>query len=189
MPKIITPLLITSTLLLVCVCCKKNHLPATLPSITQEGKNTVGFSLNGEVWLPYYKCNLGANPCGEISARYGPPYGPNNIIAFQVARQRNGALSALTINSLFPITTIGNKYDSINIEFMGENSSGNNNEWSKSYIGPAGSFEITRLDSINKIISGIFSFTLFESNGSGRSIQITEGRFDFRMNACICSNH
>jgi hypothetical protein len=189
MHKIITPLLITSTLLLVCVCCKKNHIPAALPSITQEGKNTVGFSVNGGIWLPYYKCNIGADPCGEISARYGPPYEPNNIMDFQVARQRNGALSGLTITSLVPITTIGNKYDSININFMGENSLGNNNDWGKSYNGPPGNFEITSLDTTNKIISGIFSFTLYETNGSGRSIQITEGRFDFRMNACVCSNH
>ncbi len=54
--------------------CHKNKLPAAvLPEATQEGKNTVGFTLNGEVWVPYYKCCWSCDPCGEFSADYGPP--------------------------------------------------------------------------------------------------------------------
>lgn len=50
--------------------CKKDPTKnATLPPATQEGKNTVGFTVNGEVWVPYYKCGFGQNPCGEISAK------------------------------------------------------------------------------------------------------------------------
>jgi len=37
-------------------CHKDKFAPAVLPEATQEGKNTIGFSVNGEVWRPYYKC-------------------------------------------------------------------------------------------------------------------------------------
>lgn len=52
--------------------CKKDLAKnATLPPATQEGKNTVGFTVNGEVWVPYAKCESFSNPCREISAHYG----------------------------------------------------------------------------------------------------------------------
>ena len=52
--------------------CKKDPTSnAKLPPATQEGRNTVGFMIDDEVWVPYYKCRFMGDPCGEISARYG----------------------------------------------------------------------------------------------------------------------
>lgn len=169
--------------------CNKSGPPKnpTLPAITQEGKNTVGFTINGEVWVPYYKCSFSGDPCGEISARYGSPYAYPNNIGFQFARQNKSRSSWITISSFVPIYTTGNKYDSVGINFTGENSTGNDNQFGKSPYNNIGRFEITKLDTINKIISGIFEFTLMEKNGSGRTIEIKDGRFDFKMNACKCS--
>lgn len=169
-------------------CHKDNPPPAVLPPITQEGKNTVGFTINGEVWVPYYKCSLNGDPCGEISARYGLPLAFPNDLGFQFERQNGGKSSGLTISSYVPIYTIGNKYDSVGIEYGGENSIGNSDQYSKSFYNNLGKFEITKLDTINQIISGIFEFTLYEGNGSGRSIEIKNGRFDFKINACKCSH-
>jgi hypothetical protein len=45
---------------------------------------------------------------------------------------------------------------------------------------------ITGLDTVSKIMSGTFNLILRESNGSGKTIKVTDGRFDFEMNACIC---
>ena len=167
--------------------CKKDKPSKNLPPITQEGKNIFGFKVNGEVWTPFYECRYFGNPCGEIHARYGPPY--NGIDRFSVGatRQNSGKASFLTISSLHPVTTTGNKYDSVTIYYTGENSSGNSDNWSKqSAGGPPGVFEITKIDMDTEIISGIFSFTLYEDSGSGSTLEITDGRFDFRMNACIC---
>lgn len=169
-------------------CNKDNPPPAVLPAITQEGKNTVGFIINGEVWVPYYKCSLNGDPCGEISANYGLPYGFSNVLGFQFERQNGSKSSSLTISSYVPIYTIGNKYDSVGIEYRGENSIGNDDQYSKSFYNSTGKFEITKLDTLNQIISGIFEFTLYEENGSGRSIEIKNGRFDFKINACKCSH-
>lgn len=167
--------------------CKKDKLPdPVLPPATQEGKNTIGFKVNGNIWLPYYECGFGSDPCGEISAKYGPPDNVNDHFAFQVAKRYGTRHSSLSIGSFVPITTTGNKFDSVNINFRGENSSGNTDEWGKSLIGPQGVFEVTKVDRVARTISGIFSFTLYENNGSGRTLDITEGRFDFKMNACHC---
>jgi hypothetical protein len=93
----------------------------------------------------------------------------------------------ITISSFVPIYTTGNKYNSVGINFTAENSTGNYNQFGKSPYNNIGRFEITKLDTINKIISGIFKFTLMEKNSSGRTIKIKDGRFDFKMNACKCT--
>jgi hypothetical protein len=135
--------------------CKKDPTKnAKLPPITQEGKNTVGFTLNNEVWVPYYKCRFMGNPYGEISARYGESGGAAPYsIDFQFIRQRKDKLSALTISSSGSgtVTTIGNKIDSISVDFKDENSIGNTGI----YRGPIASgnnkFIITKIDFQNQI--------------------------------------
>jgi hypothetical protein len=179
-------LILFSPLLVASNCHKDKSAPAILPEATQEGKNTIGFSVNGEVWRPYYKCTLSGDPCGEISARYDLPFGPKNSIDFSFLRSRNGKLSYLVISA--PFTTItfpGEKIDSIGVTFADENRSGNNDAFSG--IMPGSNFTITKLDLTNQIISGTFQFILSEDNRSGRTIQLTDGRFDFKFNACICS--
>ena len=167
------------------VQCKKDKPSKNLPPVTQEGKNTVGFKVNGEIWTPFYKCSYSGDPCGEISARYGPPYNSTDWFSFQVARSTSDHLSALTISSLTPITTIGDKFDSITINYLTGNGSNLGTSYNKTYQSSR-TFDITRIDIVNQIISGVFSFKLFNTSGGTDSIEITDGRFDFRMNACIC---
>ena len=45
----------------------------------------------------------------------------------------------------------------------------------------SGRIVITRFDYPNKIISGIFSFNLYNSNNPSEIIQITDGRFDINL--------
>lgn len=170
-------------------CKKSSPPPAVLPAITQEGKNTVGFTINGEVWIPYAKCGFGNNPCGEISARYSSPLAPPDGIDFQFARTNGNKRSSLTISSSGfgeTITTIGEKIDSVGISFDSEESTGNDGY----YLGsrPGSSFFVTKIDHQNQIISGTFDLILLEQNGSGNEIRLQDGRFDFRFNACKCSN-
>lgn len=117
--------LVVSVLLLNVSCKKDPTKNAVLPPATQEGKNTVGFTINGEVWVPYYKCQSFSNPCGEISASYDILSGAvANSFDFQVARVRGDKSFSLTISSfgVGTISTVGNKIDSILIDFRGENS-------------------------------------------------------------------
>lgn len=170
-------------------CNKEPVSNTTLPPATQDGKNTVGFTINGEVWVPYAKCGFGQDPCGEISARYGSSGGaaPNGI-GFQFARFKNNKSSSLTIYTWQgnTISTIGDKIDSIGVEYGGENSNGNNDNYS--YSRPGSKFIITKIDKQTQIISGEFEFILTEDNQSGKTITLKDGRFDFKFNACKCSN-
>ena len=169
--------------------CKKDPTKnATLPAATQEGRNTIGFTINGEVWVPYYKCRSFGNPCGEISATYGVPGGAApNAFDLQIIRQRGSKSSSLTISSsgLGTITTIGSKIDSVGVNFTGENSTGNTDSYSGVLSGSK--FIITKFDNQAQIISGEFELILNEDNGSGKIIILKTGRFDFKFNFCKCS--
>ena len=45
----------------------------------------------------------------------------------------------------------------------------------------SGSIEITRFDWVSKIISGTFTFSLYNVNNSSDVIQVTDGRFDINL--------
>ena len=181
--------LLLSFILFTGMKCKKEEIGIeALPPITQEGKNTFGFLLNGEVWVPYSRCRTFNDPCRKISARYGFPDAEEFGIGFQFAREREKAnkSSALTIYNLIGanITSLGNKIDSIGVNFRGENSFGNTDDYSR--LQPGSKFIITKFDTVNRIISGEFEFILNEDSGSGKQIILKNGRFDFKMNACLC---
>jgi hypothetical protein len=184
-----TKLILFLTTIFVLNSCKKDPTKnAVLPEATQEGKNTVGFILNDEVWVPYGKC---ITQCNKISARYGFPSAEEFGIDFQFKRKREKVdkLSALTISSslIGNITSTGNKIDSIGVNFQGENSNGNTDDYSRLQKGSK--FIITKLDKVNRIISGEFEFVLNEDNGSGKQIILKNGRFDLKMNACLCDKN
>jgi hypothetical protein len=182
--KYIYSLFLLSILLLNVNCEKDISPPITLPPITQEGKNTAGFLLDGEVWVPYGECDFFANPCKEIHARYGSPYAGPNEVEILLGREVDEIRTTLRITSQIPIKKIGNYFDSVSIEFLSDNSDINQRSFTKSLNNPEGNFIITRLDTFNNIIAGTVDFTL--QNRKGKTIEITDGRFDFEMNACIC---
>lgn len=175
--------LIITGILAINSCKKDPTKNAVLPEATQEGKNTVGFILNNEVWVPYGTCKT---QCNKILARYGLPSAEEFGIDFQFGRERSGKVSALTISSTLMgnITSTGNKIDSIGVNFQGENSFGNMDDYSRLQQGSK--FIITKLDKVNQIISGEFEFILNEDSGSGKQIILKNGRFDLKMNACLC---
>ncbi|HRP57760.1 hypothetical protein [Agriterribacter sp.] len=173
--------------------CKKDPAAnAKLPPATQEGRNTVGFRIDDEVWIPHYECRFMGNPCGEISARYGESNGAaEHSFDFQILRQKNNKLSALTVSSsgTGTITSVGNKIDSIFVNYDDEKLSSDGY-----FIGPmpGSRFTITKIDFQNWIISGEFEFILRERKDVGTLtdtfVTLKEGRFDLKFNACTCSN-
>ena len=183
-------LILLSFICLTAIKCKKDPTKnATLPPATQEGKNTIGFTINGEVWVPYAKCAAFSDPCREILARYGASGGaaPNGIDFGFTRRNGSNTGSYLLITSagVGTITTSGNKIDSVYVNFTDENSIGNNNAYSGGL--PGSEFIITKLDQQAQIISGKFEFILRENNGSGKTITLKDGRFDFMFNFCKCN--
>jgi hypothetical protein len=168
------------------VNCEKDIPSKSLPPITQEGKNTAGFLLDGEVWVPFAKCTYFGNRCEEISAFYGPPYGNKNMFSIQLFREnddRNEYGSYITITGQTPIYKAGDHSKEVNASFASEEWSGNSGDYiyNGGSSGSEGKFIFTRLDTINNVMSGTFNFILRESNGSGKTIEITDGRFDLYM--------
>lgn len=172
-------------------CRKDMHNPPDeLPPITQEGNNTFGCRINGEIWVSYYSCSgMSANPCGEIAADVHQinPSGPL-LLSLNIAigqKKKDNSLTGFSIHTPMNqgISSVGNKIDSLTINFQDPTIQlyYNYNYYSKSE-----KFEITRLDTINKIISGIFELTLYKSPSD--SLKITDGRFDLKFQVCKCSN-
>ena len=165
--------------------CKKEAASDVLPPITQEGKNTVGFKANSKVWTPYSNCGFSQNPCGAISMEYNLPTTPLYFSLQTTRNENSNSFSTFNISSITLISTIGNKYDSVDIMYTEYSRNPPNIiEYTKSH-NPKGNFTITKIDSNNQIISGTFECTLYSATDS---VVITEGRFDCKFYTCICNN-
>lgn len=83
-------------------------------------------------------------------------------------------LRGFTSQDLSYIYGTGNVVDSMEIHFF------TNSEDYRTLNGdPNKIFQITKLDTVNKIISGIFSFTLYQSFSD--SLLVTDGTFDLQI--------
>jgi len=169
--------------------CKKdepqpnNHgLPdyTVLPPATQEGKNTFGCLVNGEVWVPrvpvgsvtiydkgfsfdetkglgygYGNCTLLEMPIDDwMSIGFGKSY-------FQPTEfnTTNDTSYAKAFSILFRRGNIYYRPDE------GQTLTSNR-------------FTLTRIDTVRNFISGTFEFTLYSDNPLQAPIEVTDGRFD-----------
>ncbi len=176
------PLLPIILLIIVTILttCKKDAPSTTLPEATQEGKNTIGFKVNGKVWRPYSECGFSNDPCGALSMQYNLPSFRAYYLGAHFTRDYKDDRSDLFI-STHPnttISTVGNKYDSLTFIY-GVGLVDYIESWH-----PKGNFTITKIDQVHQIISGTFEFTLYSATDS---VVITDGRFDCKFYTCICN--
>lgn len=178
--------------LVVNLQCKKSYPPPNvLPPVTQEGKNSFGCTINGEVWIPFYQCGLIEIPnhCKELQSVVTNPDTTGKLpIAIQLSVERElkpggGSFSAFYIGATIKTTgSAGNFFDVI----FFRDSLRYDPQYPISSVSNA--INITKLDTVNQIISGTFYFTLYGPNGpaGGDSLVVTDGRFDITYNACLC---
>ncbi|WP_066839442.1 hypothetical protein [Rufibacter ruber] len=178
-----------SFLLLVFISCDKDKDPtknSKLPEATQLGKNTIGFTLeNEEVWVPYNKCGLMLDPCGKYSARVSYPMASRDGIDFSFSRDNGkGISSSLFFSTALAgtITSTGNKIDSLGVTFL-EFDNGSMVEYGFPLVGSH--FTVTKFDKVAQIISGEFHLVL-KKYRSNEIITLSNGRFDFKFQACEC---
>ncbi|HEV3411154.1 MAG TPA: hypothetical protein VG101_01695 [Puia sp.] len=184
--------------------CKKSG-PGGLPPITEEGKNTFGFKVNEEVWVPYDPCRIGASITALGYSFSRDTSFPGDPLKWEIliANNNQDGGSSFIIHPFYPFTGhiygVGNIIDSIWIEFWGPAGNAATYDEYRSLQPLPGNtdaryFQITKLDTVNKIISGVFAFTLLGgqsiaiySNGVETtrydSVIITDGRFDLRLDA------
>jgi hypothetical protein len=161
-----------SFLLTTSMKCKKETIGFAnnqLPAITQEGKNTFGFLLNGEVWLP--KGGL-LTPILDLS--YDPSYLNGSFGIFANRYITSVDKMELTIGAT-GINKIGSyelSTSSKNIIYRDYNS----NCYYYENTNISGTLTISKLDLTKKIISGTFNFILVKDGC--KTITATEGRFD-----------
>ena len=171
--------------------CKKSAPPPNvLPLMTQEGKNTFGCKINGEVWIPYYQCGLinFLTKCEELHTDVSKVDSINNLpLDFELSTSREiktgGTFSSFIIGTTVLKT---GKFDSVFTVTYVRDSVSYRPQYPVSNASNA--ITVTKIDTIKQIISGTFYFTLYGPYGpsNGDSLVVTDGRFDVTYNACLC---
>lgn len=164
-------------------CSKKDEevTPAVLPPETTSGAMTFGCKINGEILTNAPGSNFNATYENRMT---GPDkgwffttsvtqYTANRFITLEIGTDSLQLVQGITyvISALDPDG--GNAYGTYTLQF----SSGF--EFLNASPHGSGSLYISKLDEVNKIISGTFSFTVYYSSGV-LAATISEGRFDIR---------
>ncbi|MCW3073365.1 MAG: hypothetical protein JWP69_434 [Flaviaesturariibacter sp.] len=170
----------TLCLLLSSVNCKKSKTVTRteldkLPPITQEGKNTIGFLVNGQAWTPR---GFQFQPNFYIIA--DPSFFGNlDIRAYRLIGQQKESISI----NCFDITTTGiypiNGITRIFINYRSEPANCFFLNDSTNY--KSGFLKISKYDLQNGIVAGEFEVKLFDATISCDTIRITNGRFDYKL--------
>ncbi|OAQ38969.1 hypothetical protein A5893_13100 [Pedobacter psychrophilus] len=174
-------LLALSFLLITGMQCKKENTDTPgLPAATQEGKNTLGFLLNGEAWTPKGLKGSKAN----LSISYDPTFknGVLSVSAFRYLNSDDDTSFALGIVDSLSTKNIPYRFEVKNKSLGSLNFSDKNfcdylhvdtTIYQKGYL------LISKLDKTQRIVSGSFEVTIYNED-CGDTIKITQGRFDMK---------
>lgn len=155
-------------LLLMCVNCLSFDIKPEkeLPPATQEGKNTIGFLVDSEVWVPKHSFSFpamnGFYESGSLYLRANR----GNKTQFGID---HGYITGL---GTFPLTA-SDSAKLINAFFYIDGKG----RYTTSFTSD-GELNITKLDTLQKIISGTFYFDAI--NEEGEIVEIRDGRFDLK---------
>ena len=161
--------------------CHKTYNGDSFPEASTEGKNTFGCYVDGQpfiagstlygmvhpVNLSYYTQANAYTQAGFLSilgidARYALDYAGNIVI------NKLHIMSTGTYN-LIDMGNCANNYSCDGIFYRDAKNS-------RTFFAQSGTLEITRLDTVNKIIAGRFNFTAMDTLGNKKII--SDGRFD-----------
>jgi hypothetical protein len=159
--------------------------------MTREGKNIFGCKVNGEVWIPYFQCGVIDlfTQCKELHSVVSNVDSTSKLpldVELSASRELEmggGSFSSFIIGARILKT---GKFDSSFIVTYFRDSVSYYPQYPLNYASNA--ITVTKLDTVNQIISGTFYFTLYGPYGptNGDSILVTDGRFDVTYNACLC---
>lgn len=161
--------------LLALMGCQQDVGPKGLPPVTQDGKNTFGFKLNGAIWHPEGNNGLD-NPYANYDATFhGGSFG---VSAYVNSNTTNQFISFGGNN----ISSTGDYILASGPDLPGatflDHKAGC--EYHQDTDSVTGHFVLEKLDLVNGIVAGTFEFT-FHSTGSCTEILVTDGRFDLRL--------
>jgi hypothetical protein len=146
-----------------------------LPPITTEGKNTFGCLVNGEVWLPEVK------PYQMFIYSLTSSYEFGNALIIARKSIKNGGVLVVSEGVTL---SLYNFYQQGFIElspYSGSAGQFRDGLADCTFVTDSvqkGSVNILKLDTVQKIISGTFEFTVGKLNCD--TVRITDGRFDVK---------
>jgi hypothetical protein len=182
--QLLLPILLLAFIMLTANCCEKDDEPSQLPPITQTGEETFGCMINGELWLPHGSFPSPATWVKLSVESTKLPYRFWQIETGQGAASSTGfhitenIMKEGTIPLLDKSTE--NK-DSVIYAWHYSKTLGvepGKNLFEVESI-ESGELTITKLDTINRIISGTFYFDAY--NPDGLKVEVREGRFDLKI--------
>ena len=155
--------------------CKKPKVVEQLPPETQTGANVIGFKADGKIYIAKY---------AKVSADYlflNFPYPYSNGYYLTIwGKEPNKWVVGILTDSLQVFqnqTYLLNNTPHIRGTAWAVYKNMGKEYYSRENL--SGEFKITKLDSINKIISGTFWFDAIDTL-SNTTVQIREGRFDLQ---------
>lgn len=160
--------------------CKKSNPDSNgLPAPTQEGKNTLGFLLNGQTWTPQ-----GNNGTGNLSLDYDATFqgGIFNLSAYRNVSNTNGSRQSLTMygdSVQSPQRIILPNKNKFGLTFWDEANHCTYDTFDSTTNIINGYFDIQKLDKINRIFSGEFQIKFIKAGCT--DVQISQGRFDLKF--------
>lgn len=170
--------------LLFLAACDSDKIDLSLPPKTEEGRNTLGFLSNGHVWVNYGQiCNWGKCDENVVAARrHTYPDGSHAvIIEAQYNDPQKGQSQTLQINAQNikgPGTYL---LDASQGDAMNLITDWSKNEFYQLSPNSRAKLVITRLDTVQHIISGEFSGTVYLYPHASAALEITDGRFDTKL--------
>jgi len=170
-------------LLLSVIACKKDY---HFPEITQEGKGTFGCIIDGKKYIPERQ----DFPFGRkvISTDFYPlNEGQHDYLVISVSNDKTGNFGHFKITYYGPFDGIrAGTYNVTDPTIIGGGFSAENKrghflqEQYSTAENAEGTITILKFDRKDKIISGTFEFPMFQ-NETGERIEVTEGRFDLKI--------
>ncbi|MCC6684394.1 MAG: hypothetical protein IT247_04925 [Bacteroidia bacterium] len=150
--------------------CKKEEkdYSSILPPVTQTGKNLAGCVVNGQVWVPSQEWNsLGWLPTGRflLQLEKKVSFSPTTYVCVTLYDTVKAA-GVYEISDNTPYTSLA--------YFSWSGGGGISYTTDKQR---KGALIITRLDTQQRIISGLFYFDAIEPT-TGDVVHVTDGRFD-----------
>ena len=192
-------LLISIALVLLLFSCKEEeainlHKYAGLPDATQSGENTMGCLMNGIPWVANIENPDIFSGLNRLEANYGENRKNQNdydryyldLKCNKRAEKDKKYINGYRILENFyirlrPVRNIGvydlNDFDIEDLQYV----KSNEDEQDKQYILDTNAsfrLEITKFDTVQNIVSGLFDFRLKRISDKSDTLRITNGRFD-----------
>jgi Family of unknown function (DUF6252) len=166
--------------LLILVSCKKEV--SELPPATQTGANTFGAKINGSFWVPQ---GFGSIPAGNLLNAVMMA-NDITITAQNFSSSPTETEFVLRVNGVtgpgtyLLNTTVTHPSGAGSYAYYVKRKFTPLNEWITSSTN-TGSVTITRIDTVNWIVSGTFEFNMLNTYNTPEPLAVTEGRFDVKI--------